>query len=197
MVAYLQSLQVRKPATLEKAWRSFIPVESFTRDPADPTPITESPEVGIRWGKPADFEFDLSDLKQRRKQGTVTEVPRYYFENEILDFTEIWRQFQLGKVNVLTADILPAYTPGMKWTDYLALVKGLNDMIDALNPKVELEELQSWMVDSGISWTRFDSNGDPVANVSVYYEFTVTDFYIPFLEYPRPTIGERGEHPGK
>ena len=41
---------------LEMAVRSFMPVESFTRDPVKRQEV-EIPEVGARWGGPATFNF--------------------------------------------------------------------------------------------------------------------------------------------
>lgn len=187
-------MSVNVKDSIEKAYRSFTPVESFVSDKTEVV-VIDRPDVGKRWGRPADFEFDLSGVKQKRRQGTVTEVPRYYFENEIIDFTEQWRLFETGSVNVMPPDLLPTYIPGMPWVDYLEEIKAANAIISELNPKIQLEELQRWVCDSGITWTRMDSNGDPVANVTVYYEFSVTGFYIPFLDFPEPRMGSRGYHP--
>lgn len=181
-------------ANLEQGWRSLIPVESFTRDPADPTPEVPDIEVGIRWGKPADFGFDLSSTQQKKQGLEITEVPRYYFKNEIMDFTEIRRQYREGEVGIHAKDLLPNYTQGTAWQPYIDSVSGVltETFFEGGPARIKMEELTHWISDSGIKWPRRDSNGEHVADVAVHYKF-IMEKYLPFRDPPRPEIKERPE----
>lgn len=186
---------VSRTANLESAWRTLIPVESFTKESVEPTPEVPKPEVGIRWGKPADFGFDMSGTTQSNRQGLeIKEVPLYYFENEILDFTEIRRQYREGEVGIHSKDMIPVYTLGTPWQSYLGNISIiLNEMLyQGGYARIKMEELTHWIVDSDIKWVRRDSNGVPVANVTVLYKF-IMEKYLPFRDNPVPITKNRPE----
>lgn len=96
-----------KTADLEQAWRPLIPVDSFTRQPAEiqPTPAAE-PFVGIRWGKPADFEFDLGERKPKNDVGDteIRNAEIVYETVEIVGSNESFRKFREGRIREADAE---------------------------------------------------------------------------------------------
>lgn len=111
---------------LEQAWRPLIPVESFTDDRAEPVPV-ETPNVGIRWGKKATFEFSLDEEKELRENGfaTVTTGPINLRINVEI-FNEQFRFFNRGQIRVIHDPPTP----------------GEGGLID-------VEDLQSWLFPRG------------------------------------------------
>lgn len=49
--------------------RHIIPVKSFTEQPAVVIPTVPEPNIGIRWGKPSDFEFSNQGKRSSKKRG--------------------------------------------------------------------------------------------------------------------------------
>lgn len=182
--------------SLEQAWRPLIAVESFTKEPEIPKPQPFLPVVGIRWGKPATFEFALNDQKKFGSGLIIREAPRRYFENSIVDFSEQYRQFRTGEVSIQLVD--PEENP--EWQSYLDSISSI--VLADTNPEIELEETTHWISDSGYSYDVYRhvySNGKiidsyVVKKVNVFYKF-VMEKYIPFKLDPVPKIDERGDEP--
>ncbi len=82
------------------ATQPFVPVDSRTRNRA-PRQQVDVPEVGLRWGRPAIFEFDLpaEDEAARDGGGVTIRWPARYVETERVNiFTPVWRRYEVVRV---------------------------------------------------------------------------------------------------
>lgn len=161
----------KKASDLEQAWRSLIPVESFTKEPADPRPTVRKPNVGIRWGKPADFDFTMPEeqgSKRRSGELEITNAPIVYERLEIIGIDEVWRKFKKGTI------------------------------VDAEEEDFQVEDTIEWMFEGGTSHS-FPTTDiwmvEYERSVNVFFKFKMSpQGQVEFVE-DMPSYDERGDFP--
>lgn len=83
-----------------RSLQPFVPVESHTRQSVERVPIPV-PEVGLRWGRPADFTYQApapERERERRKGMTIRRPPEYKRSVQVHNITPVWRKFDVMRV---------------------------------------------------------------------------------------------------
>lgn len=162
--------------------RPYVVIESFTKEPVelDMKPKVEEPDIGARWGKPAEFEEEERDLSGLEIK--IKDTARKYFENEIISLSEVHREFTKGEV-LVHPDPIDADTSD--WEAWRATAS----QTDQEEPQtVELEEMNAWTCEPGVTYETQRTK------VTVFYRFQ-TEEQLPFRSFPVPEQGERGKPP--
>ena len=86
-----------------RALQPFVPIESVTRDRAHPEPPIPAPEVGLRWGAPAQFTFDEPTHEAERRKGLTIRWPALHKKSvRVRNMTPVWRRFDVMRVKAET-----------------------------------------------------------------------------------------------